>query len=205
MTTIVTRLYATEAQAVNAVKALTGARFSAADVNLVTPPDPEGAAPDNVEALILKGGVLPANVDAFAKAVRGGQSLVSVRAAWSLATTAIEVADRFEPVAGVSEDLHVADSWHAASPFSDFLGWPTLIDSKSSSDLAEGPAPFSHSLGLPSLSRARPFSALSKSDKAFSALAKSDKPFSKLIDKAAPFSGLFGLPVILKSRPRPRA
>ena len=204
MTTIVSRLYATQEQAAQAADLLTSTRFSAADVNLVTPPAEPDPAPGALEDLILKGGVRPADAAAFATAVREGKSLVTGRAAWSLATPAIDILENFEPIeSGVGDyEHHVAETWHSASPFSDFLGWPTLIDSKSSSDLLDGDS--SSSLGLPTVTRARPFSALSKSDKAFSALAKSDKPFSQLLDKAAPFSALFGLPVILKSPPRRR-
>lgn len=205
MTTIVSRLYATQEQAAQAAEMLTSTRFSAADVNLVTPPTEPDSAPEALEGLIQKGGVRRADAAVFAKAVAEGKSLVTVRAAWSLATPAIHILEHFEPIAsGVGDhEQHIAETWHSASPFSDFLGWPTLIDSKSSSDLLDGDS--SSSLGLPTVIRARPFSALSKNDKAFSALAKSDKPFSKLIDKAAPFSALFGLPVILKSPTRRRA
>ena len=205
MTTIVSRLYATEQQAAQAAEMLTSTRFSAADVNLVTPPTEPDLAPSALEDLILKGGVRRADAAVFAKAVREGKSLVTVRAAWSLATPAIDILENFEPIeSGVGDyEHHVAETWHSASPFSDFIGWPTLIDSKSTSELLDGNC--SSSLGLPTVLRLRPFSALSKTDKPYSALAKSDKPYSKLIDKAAPFSALFGLPVLLKSRPRPRA
>jgi hypothetical protein len=216
MTTIITRLYAAEEQAVGAVNALKR-RFRGDEINLVTPTSSQDA---DIEALAVKGGVRASDAPAYAEKIQQGHSLVTVHAPWGFAKEAIGILDSHGPVdSGVAEsEYHTVPTSHEASPFSDAMGWPvlipfkstvvldkndpapfskyfkwpTLFPSKSSAKLVDDPAPFSKILNLPTLSSAKPFSSL----------VPNDKSHVKLVHDAAPFSAFFHLPVLVDDKPK---
>jgi len=214
MTTIITRLYAAKETAVDAVDALKRIGIEAKDVILLASASGKSA---DIEALLVKGGVPASAAAAYATKLRGGGSLVSVRAPWGFAVGAIKILDRFGPIdAGVHpSEHHVVAGWNEAAPFSAALGLPVLAQSKSSTVLKNDPAPFSKALGARTLSNSKSSTALLSNPaplssalglaalseaKPFSSLSKSDKPFSSLLKSAAPFSAFFSLPVLLNDR-----
>jgi hypothetical protein len=214
MTTIITRLYAAEEQAVGAVSALKR-KFGEGEINLVTP---TGSHEADIEGLAVQGGVRRSDASVYAEKVRQGHSLVTVRAPWGFANEAIALLDAHGPVeAGVEQsEYHVVPVSHEASPFSDWLGWAVLTKFKSPIVLkTDDPAPFSAYLKQPTLSKsqsstkllndAAPFSErlgqpTLKDEKPFSKLAENDKSQVTLIKDPAPLSGFFHLQVISEDR-----
>ena len=217
MTTIITRLYASEDKALAAVSALKR-RFGEDEINLVTPSSGKDAAA--LETAIAKGGVKPSAAAGYAEKVGQGNSLVTVQAGWGFANEAIATLDRAGPIGGdeggdVTSDV-VLTGWNEAAPFSAYLGWPLLSEFKSGLVLKDDPAPFSRWAKWPVLDDRKPSAELLNNptpfsdrlgqptisqEPPFSTLAKSDKSTTKLINWATPFSDFCNLPVLLKDKP----
>ncbi|WP_294539880.1 hypothetical protein [uncultured Rhodoblastus sp.] len=186
MTTIITRLYAAEEHAVAAANALKE-RFRSEHINLVTRSSGQDPA-----AQVIKGGVHPSHAAIYADKIRQGHALVSVSAPWGFGKSALHALNSHGPVdSGIKNpDFHYTTaSTRDPSPFSDLIkqtvlakskssiklpenksltssfGFPTLSNSKSRTPLQDNAAPLSALAGLPTISRAKPFSSLVADDR----------------------------------------
>jgi hypothetical protein len=154
MSTIITRLYKTHKQALDAVNDLKRNGFSEGSINLVASAgDGEagsGTSSQSADALvasILKGGVSGANAKVYAEAVRRGGSLVTVVALFGSALKAGEILDRFDPViGGVPASDEYAES---PGPIAQ------LLKGRSKTVLLDQAAPFSSLLHIPAVIRGR--------------------------------------------------
>jgi hypothetical protein len=208
VTTIITRLYASEDKALAAVSALKR-RFGEDEINLVTPSSGKDAAA--LETAIAKGGVKPSAAAGYAEKVGQGNSLVTVQAGWGFANEAIATLDRAGPIGGdeggdVTSDV-VLTGWNEAAPFSAYLGWPVLIGGgdKTFKNWNEA-APFSKWLGWPLLSEFKSGLVLKDDPAPFSRWAKwpvldDRKPSAELLNNPTPFSDRLGQPTISQEPP----
>lgn len=189
MSSTIVRMYADEAKARQALKALRDERFAQDDVNLLLPSQAvAAAASDSLDSLVsalLGGGVGRTAAKAIADAVRGGQSMVVVRAAWGLAGAAARVLDANDPVADpLPQSSEPAVAWDGAAPLSSALRMPTLM---------RGTAmPLSNLFAIEDLAPSRPLIGGLVSHR----FALFGEP--ALSRKASPLSSLFGLPTLTR-------
>ncbi len=184
MSTPIVRLYADEAKARQALKALREERFAQDDVNLLLPAQAAAAdASDSLESLvsaILGGHVARARAKTIADAVRGGQAMVAVRAAWGLSGAAIRVLDEHGPAHDpLPQASAPALGWDAAAPLSSALRMPTLLHGT--------PMPVSNLMGVEDLAPSKPILGGLTSHR----FALFGQP--SLSRNPAPLSSLFGL------------
>jgi hypothetical protein len=192
MSTIITRIYETYGAALDAATELKKNRYAESSVSLISKAAnrEEGTADDTV-AEIVKAGIPSDNVEPFAAYVAQGKSLLIVRAVFGAAAKAIEIADRYDPIAtGVVRtsyptekisEIHPLSAmmgwpllWNSSTPLSDFWKWPTLINNA---------APFSSWLTFPTLKSGFTFGV------------------PKLLKDPAVFSNAFHIPVLIRNRP----
>jgi hypothetical protein len=184
MSTPIVRLYADEAKARQALNALREERFAKDDVNLLLPAQAAAAdASDSLESLvsaILGGNVARARAKTIADAVRGGQAMVVVRAAWGLAGAAIRVLDDHGPASNpLPQSGESVVGWDGAAPLSSALRMPTLM--------RRAPMPFSNLFGLEDLAPSKPIMGGLR-DHRFTVFGQ-----PRLSRNPAPLSSLFGL------------
>jgi hypothetical protein len=200
MTTIITRLYAAEKQAIAAVSAL---KFKDDQVSLVA-----GHRDAEIETLLGKAGVWKSQFPEYAGKIRKGGAAVTVRAQWGTALAAIQSLDAHEPIDGAER----LAGWNDPAPFSALIGFPVLEKFSAYVVLLHDAAPFSHLLKLPVLSNLKPWARLLDAPSPLSDLLRLPtiswaKPFSSLLpddypaNVAAPLSNLLKLPVLLNLKP----
>lgn len=204
MTQTISRTYSSYDNAADAVAELKSTGFSEDTINLVAPAHPTDTPDEQLVASISQGGVVKAFGPVYADALRRGETLVSVRAAFGCAATVSSILDRFGPTETGLDDpgyehlpydpaAPFSSTWEwkilsdNPTPFSSWLGWPTLLTGrsapKSPRKLVHDPAPFSKMLGLRMLS-----------DRA--AALSTRLGWRLLVDNAAPLSTRFGWPVL---------
>jgi hypothetical protein len=189
MSTPIVRMYADESKARQALNALREERFAQEDINLLLPAQAAAAdASDSLESLvsaILGGDVGRARAKAIADAVRGGQSMVAVRAAWGLAGTAGRVLDEYGPAADpLPQASAPALTWDSSAPLSSALRMPTLWRGT--------PMPLSNLFGVEDLVPSKPILGGLVSHR----FALFGQP--SLSRKPSPLSSLFGLPTLTR-------
>lgn len=209
MTTTITRMYATEAQAAAAVDQLKQNRSWRGTVTLVSLESLGGGdVPlERIANAIEEAGLHRNQALTFAKAVKQGPALVTVIAPFGTAQLAQDVLEGFKPMAGAAARAdHYSGATIGPAPFSSLFNLPVL---------SRNPAPFSSfwnispissggtragrgwrntlSLPFPALSRKRgsflPFATLSRSSKPAASVSRSRGP-------VLPF------PTLLKHKPR---
>jgi hypothetical protein len=187
MSTPIVRLYADEAKARQALQALRNERFAQDDVNLVLPAAAAPNASDSLESLVsaIVGGISRARASAIADAIRGGQAMVAVRAAWGLAGAAIRILDEHGPASDpLPQSSQPALDWDAVAPLSSALHMPTLM--------RNSPMPLSNLFGLEFLAASKPLMGGLRDHR----LMVFGEP--NLSRKPAPLSSLFGLATLTR-------
>lgn len=108
MSTIITRLFRTEKQAIDAAKALRGAEFEESEITVILGSD-GSANPTAVAGTIAAAGVPRSHAAVYTRLVANGASLVSVVAPLYMGDTASRTLRRFDPMeTEISEpDIHV--------------------------------------------------------------------------------------------------
>lgn len=184
MTTMITRIYATPQQATDVCSALRRVYFAEYDVAVVGPTEGAGT----VEALAMavrKTGVHRADAPAYAQALAGGATLVTVHAPWGAAAKGIAVMDAHGPLPSPVRRTEYFRGFEDFPPMlSVALGWPLL---------SKEPFFFSNFFGtfgrMPLLWRSyRPRVTLMRSVGLF--------PGGKLLSASAMPSRLLGLPLL---------
>jgi hypothetical protein len=189
----IVRLYATSQAARAAVANLKRWGFEDELINVVdassTPPAnaPASAASDDpVLSAILSGYVLKAHAVAYAREVRAGRTLVSLRAPFGVGGVAEELLDEAGPAPSPVKTSEALPTWDDAAPFSSAFGLPTTV---------RAAAPFSTFWVLPTLTRrsrtlcsALGIPELSGSSFIFGSPSLSRSP--------APFSSMLKLPLL---------
>ncbi len=118
-------LFASAAQAADAIKKLSAEGFTSDLITLVSPS--AGPGKDSIIAAITAGYVPRAHAGAYAEGVAKGQSLVIVRAPFSAGGKAAKILAAFGPIdVGVEEAADRAALWDEAAPISSALRIPTL-------------------------------------------------------------------------------
>ncbi|MCU0760867.1 MAG: hypothetical protein MUF07_16950 [Steroidobacteraceae bacterium] len=147
----IVRLYATSQAAKAAVANLKRWGFEDELINVVdassSPPanaPASAASSDPVLSAILCGFVLKAHAEVYAREVRAGRTLVSLRAPFGVGGIAEELLDEAGPVPSAVKTSEVLPTWDDAAPFSSALGLPTTV---------RATAPFSTFWVLPTLTR----------------------------------------------------
>ncbi len=188
----IVRMYETEQQARDAVRALKDEGFPEEMIFLVTPGS--GSSADAIASAIMAGYVLRGYARLYAESVQRGRSLVVVRASFGYGQAAIDTMNRFRPVdTGVPAAAEPSVAWDEKAPLSSALGLPVLM--------RKNPAPLSRIIGLPPLSSGR--SVLSPM---FGELASSKWSLSSLFGlgllsrNPAPLSSLFGMKTVSSRR-----
>ena len=200
----ITRLYANESTALDAVSELKNSGIGGDSVNVVSPSDAKAAtagSDDGLAAAVEKGGVSKAAATLYAERVRGGGVVVTVNPHFGSARRAITILDSYNPIdSGVSEEVTHSVSKSAANGQSAVYDDPTPLSSKLNVRvLLDDPAPLSEYFKWPLLSeKATPFS-----DKiGYSVLSSNATPLSSwlklsvLSDQAAPFSTWLKRPLL---------
>ena len=191
----IVRLFATEAAAKTALANLKRWGFEDELINVVTasstPPanSPASAASDDpVLSSIMAGYVLKAHAQVYAKQVRAGRTLISLRAPFGVGGIAEGLLDEAGPVDSGRYMGEGLPSWDDGAPFSSALGLPTIL---------REPAPFSTFWVLPTLTRrARTLcSAIGLPELSSSSSYLFGSP--ALSRNASPLSSMIGLPTLL--------
>ncbi len=179
----ISRFYRERENAEAAATELRQAGFTDATINVVAPTQ---APEEELLASVRRGGVAATHAEAFAEAVKRGETLVSVQPLFGWALTATAILRNHGPTdTGLAEQTDAEAPPDPATPLSSALGWKVLT---------HDPAPLSSRLGWPVLSTRR----------------APPKPDSELVDNPAPFSKTIHTPVltdqpaILSSRTRLR-
>jgi len=142
MAQIITRIYATADKAAAAVKEVKTLGYGDSDV-FVTGPS-AGAAKGDVAASLAQSGLAKVDAEAIADEVLKGRTVVSVHAAFGGGAKATAALDKFEPIAAPATAIKSAPAKAKgsktivfksseskvddATPLSNWLNWPTLID-----------------------------------------------------------------------------
>ena len=159
MSELVTRLYASSADAHAALAKLKEEGFTddlitwvAPDGTSGTSPSPHDTTGDKLTATIMGGFHLQSDAKMYAAEVRQGRWLVSVRALFGVASTIAEILDEFHPVpSNVSVTQAPFIGWDEAAPASSALRLPVKSDH---------PTPLSHLLGIKVLIKTRQRSSM---------------------------------------------
>jgi len=171
-------LFATAAQAADAIKKLTAEGFTPDLITLVD--SSSGAGKDKIVAAITAGFVLLSHARVYADAIAQGRSLVIVRAPFSAGGKATKILAAFQPIdVGVEEPADRAALWDEAAPMSSALRIPTLSKGL-----------FSTFWTLPVITHKKvrlPFPELTKS-----------ASNTQLSSNPTPLSSLFKLPTLLR-------
>jgi hypothetical protein len=188
MSTPIVRLYADEAKARQALQALRDERFAQDDINLLLPAAAAAAdASDSLESLVsaIVVGISRGRAKDIANAIRGGQSMVAVRAAWGLAGSAIRVLDAHGPASNpLPQESAPVLGWDNAAPLSSALRLPTLMRG--------APMPFSNLFGVEDLAPSKPIIGGLR-DHRFTVFGEPG-----LSRNPAPLSSLFGLATLTR-------
>ena len=140
------RLFETEQQAQDAMAKLKDIGLGDNMIVLLTPSP--GSEESAVRDAIAAGKLPGIQVNVATKALRAGRSVLSVELPYGAGQRVDDILASCNPV----DTEMLADVPSAnASPFSDFLGIPTLIDGTSSTRLLSGPK--ERSMGFPLLTR----------------------------------------------------
>jgi hypothetical protein len=177
MTQTISRIYKSHKNAEAAVSEAKRVGFAEQAITVVAPPSSE--TPDQeLMASIARGGVASTHATAFAEAIRSGETLVSIRAPFGHAATAITILEKHHPTeTGLGDQGYERPPPDPAAPFSSWAGWRVLSDN---------PAPLSSALSWPTLSSRQPVR----------------KPDEDLFDDPAPLSRTFGMR-LLSDKPAP--
>ena len=201
MSQTINRLYDSPERAQKAAHELKTNRFIQFDeVHVVSPADGvvaggTGATLDGVVNALMKAYVLKAHAKVFAPAILRGGAMVTVHAAFGAATTAIEILDKYRPIAsGVPDFSDPLVPWDDATPVSNVLGLPVLLNHDDSfSKFWSVPALSKHGrttcsvMGLPEISKANG-----------AYVGMMGMPL--ISHKATFLSSMLGLPVLMKGR-----
>lgn len=221
MSTIITRVFETEAQAMAAVTALRDRGFADDAILVSRPPAAGAAATQDVAAVLRQAGVSKPAAQACAQRLAQGGAAVTVRAVYGQGRTAIDtlaeaggidagggdtVPYQSDSAAPLSSILSLPVLWNNPAPFSSWLNFNTISErQKGKARLMRQGAPFSEVFGVPTKSRnPAPFSSLL----CLRLLSHKAAPFSAMLGmptratSAAPFSAMLGIRT-LSSNPAP--
>lgn len=172
MTTLITRLYATQELAEKAAAALATNGFRDKHYTLITAPSGKKAAKadlGSISAALSAAGVIPRSTGIYAPLIAGGNALLAVRAPVGGAFRAKEVLADFESIdTGARDEVHLPAE--VSRPVKQYRASATsllardamiLSGKKFMPALTSSSRTFSDKLGLPLLSRKGPRAGLS--------------------------------------------
>jgi hypothetical protein len=169
MTTLITRLYATQQLADSAAAALAAEGFRDKNYTIVTAPSGKKSDKSGISAALAEAGVIPKSAAGYAPLIAEGNVLLVVRAPVGTAYRAKEVLAGFESIdAGVRNEVHLpAQVYRPTRQYrpsaTSLLARDAMILSgkKFLPPLTSSSRTFSEMLGLPLLSKRGPRAGLS--------------------------------------------
>jgi hypothetical protein len=187
MTQTISRMYASLADAKKAAAELKDNLYQ--DVYVVgreADPAAPPASHDSIVSELMKGHVLKAAAQIYAKGISRGGALVTVHAPFGTAKQAMEIMDSHNPIdSGVADPTEPPYSWDDATPISSLFQMPLLTKTQlpfesfwNVSSLTSKASPFSSMLGMPLLTSGP---GLMSGSMGMPLLSKSATPFSSML------------------------
>jgi len=227
MSTLITRFYEAYGDALSAVNELKRNKFGNAVQLISLAPNDAAESGETLEDRILRAGVPPADVAAFAAAVQQGHSLIVVKAVMGVALKATTILNAHKPIKDAVESKdYYASTVQQGTPLSSVLGWPVLLRDPTPfatfwnmPSLVKSSTPLSNFFSIPSLWRQPSsettlfgFPKLLRSKQTLSSwynlplLVKTKRPFNEffrmpeLTSISSPFSAFFRMPCLINER-----